>query len=554
MKKFWATCLLALMVWSSAEACTNLIVGKNASADGSTIVSYSSDDYGAYGYLFSFPHAKHKAGETRSLYHYETNNYLGEIPEVAETYGVIGLVNEHQLTIFETTWGGREELWEGEGIFDYGSLMTVTLQRAKTAREAIKVMSDLVDKYGYQSEGESFTIADPNEIWIMDMVGKGKGEKGAVWVALRVPDDCISGHANQSRIRKFPIAKKIDKKLGFYVAGNDCYYSKDCITFAREKGYFTGKDQDFSFCDAYNPVDFGGARFCDARIWSFFNKWAAEDMTPYLSYAKGEDLSKPFPLFVRPKQKLSVQDVKNMMRDHYEGTPLEIQSDLGMGPYEMPYRPTPLQYEVDGKKYFNERPISTQQASCIYVSQMRAWLPDYIGGCLWFGNDEANMVALTPIYCGMNEAPICYNQNTGDTFNFSFRSAYWLCNWVSNMVYYRYNQLFPELKQVRDALELSYNNSQADIEKQAAGMSEADARRFLSDYSHRVAGGMTDEWMQLAQRLIVKYNDMAVKATNEDGSYKKTPGGVQVPVVRPGYPEKYRREIVKQAGDRYLMK
>ena len=551
MKRLCLSFLIFNFSFLISNACTNLIVGKNASADGSTIVSYSSDDYGAYGYLFSYPHAKHKAGETRSLYHYESNNYLGEIPEVEETYGVIGLVNEHQLTIFETTWGGREELWEGEGKLDYGSLMTVTLQRARTAREAIRVMANLVKEYGYISEGESFTIADPNEVWIMDMVGKGKGVKGAVWVAVRVPDDCISGHANQSRIRKFPQVKKADKKLGFCVAGNDCYYSADVIQFAREKGYFSGKDADFSFADAYNPLDFGGARFCDARVWSFFNKWAAEDMAPYLSYAKGEDLTNPFPIFMKPKKKLSVQDVKDMMRDHYDGTPLALTDDLGMGPYEMPYRPTPLSYEVDSVKYFNERPISTQQASCIYVSQMRSWLPDYIGCCLWFGNDDPNMVAMTPIYCCLNEAPICYHANTADTFNFSFRSAFWMCNWVSNMVYMRYNQLFPELKKVRDGLELSFNNSQADIEKRAQEMSEVEARTFLSQYSNRMAGSMMDSWMQLAQLLIVKYNDMTVKATNEDGTYKKTPGGAQQPVVRPGYPDRYRRAVIKEAGERY---
>ena len=536
----------------TSEACTNLIVGKKASVDGSTIVSYSSDDYGAYGHLFYYPHAKHKAGDTRFLYHYETNNYLGEIPEIVETYQVVGLVNEHQLTIFETTFGGREELWEGDGIFDYGSLMTVTLQRAKTAREAIKLMNELMNEYGYQSEGESFTVADPNEVWVMEVIGKGKGVKGAVWAAVRIPDDCISGHANQSRIREFPQTKKLDKKLGFYNVGDSIYYSKDCITFAREKGYFTAKDdKTFSFAEAYNPLDFGGARFCEARVWSYFNRWAALDMNQYLDYAKGENFNNPMPLYVRPKQKLSVQDVKDMMRDHYEGTPLEIQSDLGMGPYEMPYRPTPLNFEVDGVKYFNERPISTQQSSCIYVSQMRSWLPDYIGCCLWFGNDDANMVALTPVYCCTKEAPIPYNEKTADTFNFSFKSAFWLCNWESNMVYYRYSQLFPELQAVRDRLEKDYNNLQKEIETKAASMSEAEARQYLSDYSHRMAGGMTDEWMQLAQRLIVKYNDMAVKDVDENGNYKKTAGGAQVPVKRPGYPERFRREIVKQAGERY---
>ena len=541
----WGSCLFA---------CTNLIVGKKASADGSTIVTYSSDDYGAYGYLFSYPHAKHKPGETRSLYHYESNNYLGEIPEVEETYNVVGLVNEHQLTIFETTWGGREELWEGDGIIDYGSLMTVTLQRAKNAREAIKVMADLVKTYGYQSEGESFTIADPNEIWIMDMIGKGKGVKGAVWVAVRIPDDCISGHANQSRIRHFAQTRKMDKKLGYFIVGDSVCYSSDVISFAREKGYFTGKDADFSFADAYNPLDFGGARFCEARVWSFFNKWGSMDMSQYLSYAKGEDFSNPFPLYVKPKQKLSVQDLKNMMRDHYEGTALEIQSDLGMGPYEMPYRPTPLTYEVDGVKYFNERPISTQQSSCIYVSQMRSWLPDHIGCCLWFGTDDANMVAMVPVYCGMKDVPVCFHPNTADTFNFSFKSSFWMCNWVANMVYQRYSVLFPELQKVRDGLELTFNNSQKDLEEKEAKMSKEEAVKFLSEYTHRSSGMMMDSWMQLAQLIIVKYNDMAVKKVDENGKYVKTPGGVQVPVERPGYPERYRRAIVNEAGDRYRSK
>ena len=541
-----AVSILSLLTshFSPLCACTNLIVGKKASADGSVIVTYSSDDYGAYGYLFYQKGGKHQPGEMRKLYHYESNNYLGEIPEADSTYAVIGLTNEHQLTILETTWGGREELADSTGLFDYGSLMQVTLQRARTAREAINIMTSLVEKYGYQSEGESFTIADPNEVWIMDMIGKGPGGGAPVWVAVRIPDDCISGHANQSRIHQFPLKDK-----------ENCLYAKDVIKFAKDKGYFTGKDKDFSFADAYNPLDFGGARYCEARVWSFFNKGAAIDMKPYLKYAMGEDLkAEPFPLYVQPKAKLSVQDVKDMMRDHYEGTPMEIQSDLGMGPYEMPYRPTPLTWEVDGKKYFNERPISTQQASCIYVAQMRSWLPDYIGGVLWFGNDDANMVAMVPIYCCTEDAPECFNEKTADTFTFSFKSAYWMQNWVSNMVYLRYSLLFPELKKVRDELEFQYNKLQPGMEKLALGKSEAEARKFLSDYSYMQSKLMMEEWMKLAQLIVVKYNDMAVKKVDEKGHYLKTPGGNQVPVNRPGYPERYRRAIVKEAGERYEIK
>ena len=549
MKKLYIAFLASLFLplWGGQEgarACTNLIVGKKASADGSVIVTYSSDDYGAYGYLFYQKGGKHRPGEMRKLYHYESNDYLGEIPEADSTYAVIGLTNEHQLTIHETTWGGREELADSTGLFDYGSLMQVTLQRARTAREALQVMTSLVEKYGYQSEGESFTIADPNEVWVMDMVGKGPGGGAPVWVAVRIPDDCISGHANQSRIRQFPLKDK-----------ENCIYSKDVITFAKKKGYFTGKDKDFSFADAYNPLDFGGARYCEARVWSFFNKWGGEDMSKYIKYAMGEDLqAQPFPLYMKPKKLLTVQDVKDMMRDHYEGTPMDIQTGLGAGPYEMPYRPTPLSYEVDGKKYFNERPISTQQASCIYVAQMRSWLPDHVGGVLWFGNDDANMVAMVPIYCCAQGAPECFDERTGDTFTFSFKSAFWMQNWVANMVYLRYNLLYPELQQVRDRLESDFNAMQHDVEKKALAMTEAEARKYLSDYSHEQSAKMMDEWMQLAQLIVVKYNDMAVKKVDKQGNYLKTPGGNQVPVNRPGYPESYRRAIVKESGDKYLIK
>jgi len=524
-------------------SCTNLIIGKKASKDGSVIISYSQDSYGSFEPLRVIPAADHPAGTMHPLYHYETGNFLGEIPEVAHTYGIVGLMNEFQLSIHETTYGGREELVDTvSGLIDYGSLMVLALQRSKTAREAIDVMTKLTETYGYESEGESFTIADPNEVWIMDMIGKGPGRKGTVWVAVRIPDDCISGHANQSRIHKFPLK---DKK--------NCLYAKDVISFAKEKGYFSGKDADFSFTDAYAPLDFGGLRYCEARVWSYFNKWAAEDMNPYLPYAMGDTKAEPMPLYVKPKAPLSVQDLKDMMRDHYEGTPMELTNDIGMGPWEMPYRPTPLSFEIDGKKYFNERPISTQQSACVYVSQMRSWLPDYIGGVTWFANDDANMVAFTPVYCHTTQAPECYDKNTADAFHFSTRSAYWVENWVSNMVYLRYNLLFPELQKVRDRLEKDYNSLQADIESKAASMEKEEAIKYLSAYSHRTASAMMDEWNQLAQLIIVKYNDMAVKRTDENGQYEKTPGGDPRPVLRPGYPEAFKRQIINQAGSRYQL-
>lgn len=544
--------MTAVLVISGAVcgyACTNLIVGKKASADGSVFVSYSADDFGSFGYLRHYPAGKHEKGSTRSVYDWETNNYLGEIEEAEETYNVVGNMNEYQLTITETTFGGRSELEHTEGMLDYGSLIYITLQRAKTAREAIKVLTGLIDRYGYRSEGESFTIADKEEAWVMDLIGKGPGYKGAVWVAVRVPDDCICAHANQSRIRRFPLKDK-----------ENCLYSKDVISFAREKGYFTGKkDSEFSFSEAYAPADFSALRFCEARVWSFFNKYS-DGMDRYLPYASGEDANaEPMPLFVKPKRLLSAQDVKDMMRDHYEGTPFALDNDPGMGPYEAPYRPTPLTWKVDGKTYFNERPISTQQSAFTMVAQMRSWLPDYVGGILWFGCDDANMIAFTPVYCCTDIVPECYSDKVADGLHFSFKSAFWVCNWVSTMVYPRYNLLFAEVKSLRERLENDYAGLQERTEKEALGIAgtdgknEAEARRFLTAYSNRTASGMLYEWMELGKYLMVKYND-GIMRPEKDGKFEQTPGGIGAPVKRPGYPERYRRAIVKATGTKYEVK
>lgn len=534
---------MVLLLARQAEACTNFIVGKKASADGSVFVTYSADDYGSFGFLCHYPAARHKAGETRSVYNWETNNYIGEIEEVPETYNVVGNMNEHQLTVTETTYGGRPELKDSTGLLDYGSLIYITLQRAKTAREAIGVLTGLIERYGYASEGESFTFADPDEAWIMDLIGKGTGSKGAVWVAMRVPDDCISAHANQSRIGRFPLNDP-----------DNCLYAKDVITFAREKGYFKGKDEDFSFCEAYAPADFSARRFCEARVWAIFNRFAG-GMDAYLPYAMGREKgAQPMPLFVKPDRKLSLQDVKEAMRDHYEGTPLALDSDPGQGAYEMPYRPTPLTYKVDGKTYFNERPVSTQQSAFTLVAQMRSWLPACVGGVLWFGCDDANMIAYTPVYCCTDRVPDCYSNKLADAFTFSFRSAFWVCNWVSNMVYPYYARMFGDLRKVRDELENDYTGLQPVVEKEARALLESSgeeaARRYLTNYTSRMAEGMLNRWMQLAQYLIVKYNDMAVKKET-DGRFDRTPGGYCVPVERPGYPDAYKEEIVKQTKGRF---
>lgn len=549
MNKIFASALMAVAMLGSvseAEACSNFIVGKKASVDGSVMCSYSADDYGMFQYLCHYPAAKHAKGEMRKIFDWDSNKYYGEIPEAAETYNVIGNINEWQVTIGETTYGGREEMVDSTGIMDYGSLIYVALQRSKTAREAIKVMTTLANTYGYNSGGETFTICDPNEAWIMEMMGKGAGSKGAVWVALRIPDDAICAHANQSRIGKFNMK---DKK--------NVMYAKDVVSFARSKGWFKGKDADFSWKMAYAKPDFSGRRFCDARAWAMLNHFY--DMSPYLDWALGKNPdAQDMPLWVVPNKKVSVQDVENVMRDHYEGTPLSVAdgSDIGGGIWEMPYRPTPLMYKVDGKQYFNERPVSTQQSGFVFVSQMRSWLPREIGGVFWFANDDANMTAFTPVYCSMTERPECYNTPGADALHFSKKNAYWVCNMTSNMVYPRYSLMFPTLKEVRDSLDNSYFAAQAGVEKKAQELYAQNpqaAVKYLNDYSVEKAQQMLTRWNQLFEFMVVKYNDMIIKPTDKNGTFKKTPYGLGATPVRPGYPEKFAKQLVKQSGDKFLV-
>jgi len=549
MNKIFASALMAVAMLGSvseAEACSNFIVGKKASVDGSVMCSYSADDYGMFQYLCHYPAAKHAKGEMRKIFDWDSNKYYGEIPEAAETYNVIGNINEWQVTIGETTYGGREEMVDSTGIMDYGSLIYVALQRSKTAREAIKVMTTLANTYGYNSGGETFTICDPNEAWIMEMMGKGAGSKGAVWVALRIPDDAICAHANQSRIGKFNMK---DKK--------NVMYAKDVVSFARSKGWFKGKDADFSWKMAYAKPDFSGRRFCDARAWSMLNHFY--DMSPYLDWALGKNPdAQDMPLWVVPNKKVSVKDVENVMRDHYEGTPLSVAdgSDIGGGIWEMPYRPTPLMYKVDGKQYFNERPVSTQQSGFVFVSQMRSWLPREIGGVFWFANDDANMAAFTPVYCSMTERPECYNTPGADAVHFSKKNAYWVCNMTSNMVYPRYSLMFPTLKEVRDSLDNSYFAAQAGVEKKAQELYAQNpqaAVKYLNDYSVEKAQQMLGRWNQLFEFMVVKYNDMIIKPTDKNGTFKKTPYGLGATPVRPGYPEKFAKQLVKQSGDKFLV-
>ncbi|MDR1526937.1 MAG: C69 family dipeptidase [Dysgonamonadaceae bacterium] len=536
MKKTFISLLLAATVALPSEACTNLLVGKKASVDGSTLVTYSADSYSHYGELYHYPAARYAPGAMRDIYDWETEQYLGQIPQTAETYNVIGNMNEHQLCIGETTFGGRHELEDTTGLLDYGSLIYIALQRSKTAREAIRVMTELVAQYGYRSGGESFSIVDKNEVWIMEMTGKGVGNRGAVWVAVRIPDDCIAAHANQSRIHQFPLNDK-----------ENCLYSDDVITFAKQRGYYNGPDKEFSFSKAYNPLDWGGLRFCEARVWSFYNRYT-DHAQQWLPYILGEDPN-PMPLYVKPNRKLSVKNVMDMMRDHYEGTVFDPTKDLAAGPFHSPYRFNPLSFEVDGKKYGFERPISTQQTGFVFVGQMRNTLPDEVGGVFWFGVDDARFTVFTPMYGCITEIPESYRRGTGDFTHFSWKSAFWVHNWVANMAYARYDQMIVDAQALQDQLENGYLEAQSSIEQLATTLSGKEkVVAFLTDYSGKVAQTALDEWKHLGEYLIVKYMDGVVKK-EANGKFLDNPYGGPLYPNRPRMDENYLREIVKQTGD-----
>lgn len=541
LKAFFTAAFLTMA--TAAAACTNFIVAKGASTDGSVMCTYNADDYGMFIGLAHYAAGTHQKGEMRKVIDWDTKKYHGEIPEAPVTYNVIGNINEFQVTIGETTYGGREEMVDTTGIIDYGSLIYIALQRSRTAREAIKVMTSLAEKYGYNSEGETFTICDPNEAWIMEMMGCGGDKKQkVVWVAVRVPDNAICGHANQSRIGVFSQYQ------------TEVLHSKNVVSFARQKGWYKGTDKDFSWKNTYAFPDFSGRRWCEARVWSFFNHH--KDMSRWLPWAIGKDKNaEDMPLWIVPNKKLSVQDLESDMRDHYEGTELSVADgkDMGGGIWQMPYRPTPLTFKVNGKSYFNERPTSTQQTGFSYVSQMRSWLPREIGGVLWFGNDDGNMIAYTPIYCGNTVQPECYNTPGADAVTFSMKNAYWVCNWVSNMVYPRYSMMFPSLKTVRDSLEASYFANQAAVEAKAKELYKDNkdaAIKYLNDYSNQKAQQMLARWRQLAFYLIVKYNDMTVKP-EADGKFTRTKEGIGTTVERPGYPEAFKEKLVKETDDKF---
>lgn len=520
-----------LFINETILGCTNLLVTKGASADGSTMITYSGDSYEFYGELYYSPAAKYPDGVWLDILEWDSGKKLGRIKQANQTYNVVGNMNEYQVVIGETTFGGRSELVNPNGIMDYGSLMYVTLQRAKTAREAIKIMTDLVEEYGYQSSGESFSIADPNEVWIMEMIGKGEGVNGANWVAVKIPDGYISGHANASRITTFPLNDP-----------QNVIYSKDIISFAREKGYFDGKDSEFSFGAAFDPLNFGSVRFCDARVWSMFRR-CNPAMEMYLTYIRGESMER-MPLYIKPDKKLTLEDVMGLMRDNYEGTEFDMTKGLSAGPYKMPVRWRPLVWEYDGQEYFNERPISTPQTGWSFISQSRSWLPNEVGGLLWFGVDDTKMTVYVPMYASLNSVPYNFKQGVGSLAEFTWDSAFWVFNFVSNYVYPRYSLMINDVLAVRYELEGKFLAHQKEVEDKALALSKIskrDAIDYLTGYSNELADITIKRWKKLGEKLIQKYIDGVIKDEHSKP-------------INAGYPEDFKRELVRNEGDKIKMK
>lgn len=527
-----------------ALACTNLIAGRKATTDGSVFMTYSADSHNLYGMLTHTPAAKHAPGAMRKVVEWDTSKPLGEIPQPAETYNVVGNINEYQVAIGESTWGGHEELTDttGNSIIDYGSLIQIALERSKSAREAIKVMTDLVDKYGYASSGESFSIADKNEVWVMEMIGKG-AEKGAVWIAVRIPDNAISGHANEPRIRKVNLKDK-----------ENVMHSKDVISFAKKRGYFNGKDEDFSFADAYSSHDASTRRSCDARVWSYFRRFNKE-ADRYFAWCN-HDSDEPMPLYIIPERKVSLQEIQESMRDHFEGTPYDMTSDVGSGPNHVPYRWRPMDYDVDGNTYTMERAIATQQTGWSFVSQTRADMPDEIGGVIWFGTDDTNTSVYMPFYCCMTEIPA--ELAPGDINTFSFDSNFWMTNWVANQAYNRYDLMIPDIRKVQGALEGKYIASRDAREKELKSMLDKGDKAALvasvNEEGKNIAKEATDAYRELGQYLFVKFMDGNMKKTDADGNFLRNEHGLPEYPSFPGYDKKYYENIVKENGDHFKLK
>ena len=549
MKKIIFLLLFFLTLWKmNTTACTNFLITKGASVDGSVMISYTAYSHTLYGELYFRPAKDYPAGAMVDVYEWDTGKFLGKIPQAQHTYSVVGNMNEFQVSIGETTFGGREELGSQPGaIVDYGSLIYLTLQRAKNAREAIRSFGELVSQYGYASTGESFSISDPNEAWILEMIGKGKAEKGAVWVAMRIPDGYISGHANHPRITQFPLNDP-----------ENCIYAPDAISFARKMGWFSGEDKEFSFSDTYAPLDFSGARACEARVWAMFNRVNSE-MGQYQDYAMGKIQKGKFgyptnrmPLWIKPDKKLSAHDVMELMRDHYEGTKMDMNNDIGAGPFNCPYRWRPMAWTVDSVKYINERATSTQQTGFVFVAQSRSWLPDWIGGVLWFGVDDTYTTVFTPMYCGITRVPESFEEGNGSLLKYSSTSAFWAFNFVSNWAYTRYSDMIKDIQKVQRQLESKYIDEVNNIiDKEALALMHTDknkARSYLTNYSVDAGNSTVKRWQELGQYLLVKYIDGNIKK-EKDGIFEDNGTGQAVMPSQPGYPQWWLKEIAREHGD-----
>ncbi|MEZ5199014.1 MAG: C69 family dipeptidase [Bacteroidales bacterium] len=550
--------LLVFGITSHSIACTNFLITKGASTDGSTFISYSADSHVLYGELYFWPAATYAEGDMLDVYEWDTGKFMGEIKQAKETYNVVGNMNEYQVAVGETTYGGRLELGSQSGaIMDYGSLMYIALQRSKTAREAIKVITELMAEYGYASSGESFSISDPNEVWILEMIGKGEGKKGAVWVALRVPDGYVCAHANQARIQTFPLAdgKKsitFSQRDKIYEPDIECIYADDVISLAREHKWFDGADKDFSFSDTYAPVDFGGARFCEVRVWSFFRSVKA-GMDQYLDYASGHNLDNRMPLWIKPDRKVSLENVMDYMRDHLEGTELDMTKDLGAAPFENPYRWRPLTWKVDGEVYCNERATATQQTGFVFVAQARSWMPQQLGGILWFGVDDAASAVYTPMYTSITKVPFAFERGNGSMMEFSFESGFWVFNLVSNFAYSRYNVIHPEIRAEQTMLEDKFIQETKIIDQKALTLLEQDkdaAIAMLTEYSVSKGNETVKHWLNFYTYLFTKYMDGNIKEkVDVPEGYKYHNPKLQ----QPGYSKEWYERIVDETGDHFKM-
>ena len=544
MKRFWILLAVMALCLPHSEACTSILVGKKASADGSVMCTYNIDSWGACHKMYRYEAGTHPAGTMRKIYDRDSRVYHGQIPEAPVTYMVTGNINEWQVAIGESTFEGREELIDNEGIIDYGSLIDLGLQRARTTREAIAVMTGLAEKYGFCSSGESFTVCDPDEAWVLEMSGCGPGSKSVVWIAVRVPDNAVMAHANQSRIRRVDLTDTANVKI-----------SPNCISFARKRGYFKGKDSEFSFCDAYNPPTFGGRRLGDSRVWAIY-RHLTTGMDRYLPYIEGrQPMSEvePLPMWIIPDRPLTVGTVIECLRDRFEDTQFAMDDDPGAGIYDSPFRPQPSRYDDEGTRMFHERSVATTHTAFTWVCQLRGFMPREVGGVIWWGNDDSGMVAYTPVYCCASRVPHCYNDPNADAFTFSDECAYWVCNWVSNMVYPRWSLLYPELQQVRDSLQTSYFARQPEVEAQALELIQRDrgaAISLLTDYGCELGDQMLKRWRQMAYHMIVKYNDGVIRQ-EENGRYLRNSSGFRPRLTRPGMSDKVRHRIHQSTGTRF---